>query len=277
MSLINQEHGVKMESKEKATILVVDDQVDIRILSKRILEGNGYRVIMAEDGMIALNKLSEQNVDLIIADIAMPNLNGYQLFERVSNNTDWANVPFILLSARDLDSDVRYGKSLGVDDYITKPFDPADLLSSVRGRLLRAEQLADCMENTETFKTNCVFENMKPSTIKTMEEPVISIDTRRQLIKKHGYEIKLSAREFRLLLLLHDNQNRVVPVQELIGVTHGYSTTRKQASNLLRPLIRSIRRKLGYEVGENGCIRNVRGIGYQYIEYGHTGSPAAAG
>ena len=135
-----------MESIEKATILVVDDQLDIRILAKRILEGVGYRVIMAEDGIQALELLSEHHVDLIVADIAMPNLNGYQLFERVSKHPNWTNVPFILLSARDLDSDIRYGKSLGVDDYITKPFEPADLCASVRGRLLRAEQLANCME-----------------------------------------------------------------------------------------------------------------------------------
>ena len=106
---------------------------------------------------------------------------------------------------------------------------------------------------------------------------MICIDARRQLVKRGDCDIKLSAREFRLFLLLHNNQNRVVPVQELIGVTHGYDTTKEQASSLLRPLVRSIRRKLGYQVGENSCIRNVRGIGYQYLEYKDTRSIAAAG
>ena len=256
-----------MESKEKATILVVDDQLDIRILSMRILEGVGYRVIMAEDGMKALELLSEQHVDLIIADIAMPNLNGYQLFERVSKHSDWTNLPFILLSARDLDSDIRYGKSLGVDDYITKPFEPADLVASVRGRLLRAEQLSSCMDISQSTPIIYGSTIHQHESIDSAKEPTINIDTRRQLVQHCGCEIKLSAREFRLLLLLHDNQNRVVPVQELIGVTHGYDATRNQASSLLRPLVRSIRRKLGYQVGEKGCIRNVRGIGYQYVEY----------
>jgi DNA-binding response OmpR family regulator len=259
-----------MELKTKVTILVVDDQLDIRVLSKRILEGEGYQVLMAEDGKQALDCLSKENIDLIIADIAMPNLNGYQLFERVSNHTDWSNLPFILLSARDLDSDIRYGKALGVDDYITKPFDPADLVASVRGRLLRAEQLATCSEtpNATNWSSQYPYQHEKES--ERASEPPINLDTRRQLVERCGSKIKLSAREFRLLLLLHDNQSRVVPVQELIDVTHGYNMTRNQASNLLRPLIRSIRRKLGYPVGENGCIRNVRGIGYQFIGNGNS-------
>ena len=98
----------------------------------------------------------------------------------------------------------------------------------------------------------------------------------RQLVKHCGCEIKLSAREFRLLLILHDNQNRIVSVQELISSTHGYNTTKNQASNLLRPLVRSLRRKLGYRVGENGCIRNVRGIGYQFIEYRNSSKNAGS-
>jgi DNA-binding response OmpR family regulator len=256
-----------MESIDKASILVVDDQLDIRILSKRILEGYGYQVTLAEDGMIALDILSEQHIDLIVADIAMPNLNGYQLFERVNSRLEWSRIPFILLSARDLDSDIRYGKSLGVDDYITKPFDPVDLLASVRGRLLRAEQLANCAYVSDEVRQSSTPSSQKLENHDDSKEPAIKIDSRRQLVKHCGCEIELSAREFRLLLLLHNNRNRVVPMQELIGATHGYKTTRSQASNLIRPLVRSVRRKLGYRNGENGCIRNVRGIGYQYVEY----------
>jgi DNA-binding response OmpR family regulator len=262
-----------MESREKPTILVVDDQIAIRVLSKRILEGAGFTVIMAEDGVEALKHLAEKPVDLIVADIAMPNLNGYQLFERVSKNPEWVNVPFILLSARDLDSDIRYGKSLGVDDYITKPFDPADLLSSVRGRLLRASQLASLISEPTANNGKNTLVPHDTEHNKTCPQPVLCIDTRRQLVKYLGCEIKLSAREYRLLLILYDNQHRVVPVEELIRLTHGYHTTRSQASSLLRPLVRSIRRKFGHQVGEYGCIRNVRGIGYQYIEFSKADLP----
>lgn len=256
-----------MESKGIAAILVVDDQVDIRILAKRILEAEGHSITVAKDGHEALDILSKQHIDVIIADIAMPNMNGYQLFEHVSQHPEYSNIPYILLSARDLDSDIRYGKSLGVDDYITKPFNPADLVASVRGRLTRIQQLTDCMDSAHLNLMSHNTKNLTHETTNNKEESSISIDTQRQLVERDGSEIKLSAREFRLLHLLHANQNRVVPIQELIGATHGSNISSQQASNLIRPLVRSIRRKLGYQAGESSCIRNVRGIGYQYIEY----------
>ncbi len=256
-----------MASREKATILVVDDQLDIRIISKRILENEGYQVIMAEDGFQALNLLEKHHIDLIIADIAMPNLNGYQLFERINRHPDWAHLPFIMLSGRDLDSDIRYGKSLGVDDYITKPFDLHDLVASVRGRLRRAEQLAGCLDTQQTTESIAYSPNRQQATGNPVEYAPLSIDTKRQIVKHCGCEITLSAREYRLLLFLYTNQDRVVPVQELIGFTHGMRSNRDNAGQLIRPLVRSLRRKLGYETGESGCIRTVRSIGYQYIEY----------
>jgi two-component system OmpR family response regulator len=263
-----------MESREKAIILVVDDQLDIRILSKRILEREGFVVILAEDGSNAIELLHAQKVDLVITDIAMPNLNGYQLFERVNQNPEWVNIPFIFLSARDLDSDIRYGKSLGVDDYITKPFEPADLVASVKGRLLRAAQLASCLNiSVENAATAPESSDRKPGV--QSHPSALFIDTRRQLVNFSGKEIKFSAREFRLLFALYENRHRVVPVEELLGITHNLTAPKKLSSDLLRPLVRSIRRKLGFPVGENGCIRNVRGIGYQYIDYGaHPAKPS---
>ena len=168
-----------MGSETKAVILVVDDQLAIRLLSKRILEGSGYAVIMAEDGAMALKLLAEQPIDLIVADIAMPNLNGYQLFERVSENPNWVNVPFIFLSARDLDSDIRYAKSLGVDDYITKPFEPDDMLSSIRGRLLRAEQLSTYVD-TPPINTPLPLHNESEACV---QEPALFIDTKRHIVR----------------------------------------------------------------------------------------------
>ncbi|TFG73763.1 MAG: response regulator transcription factor [Anaerolineales bacterium] len=257
-----------MTSLEKATILVVDDQLDMRILSMRILENEGYQVIVAEDGFQALSILAKQHIDLIIADVAMPNLNGYQLFERIHGNPDWANLPFIMLSGRALDSDIRYGKSLGVDDYMTKPFDPHDLVASVRGRLRRAEQLAGCLDMMQTTESTVQSPIRQHDSGDAAHHAPLTIDTKRQIVNHGGCEITLSAREYRLLLFLYNNQNRVVPLQELISCTHGMRSNSEKAGQLLRPLVRSLRRKLGYQAGENSCIRNVRGIGYQYIEYG---------
>jgi DNA-binding response OmpR family regulator len=129
-------------TKAIASILVVDDQADLLENIELALEAFGYRVMTAHDGIEALEVLKSQPVDLILADIAMPRMNGYQLYERVRDKMQWVTIPFVFLTARALDSDVRYGKELGADDYLTKPIQPEDLLAAVQGKLRRTEQLA---------------------------------------------------------------------------------------------------------------------------------------
>ena len=112
-----------------ASILVVDDDATVRDCVQRMLEIAGYEVIPARDGVEALAILDVRPVDLILADIAMPRMNGYQLYERVVKNPEWVVLPFVFLTARAMDSDIRYGKALGVDDYLVKPFAREDLLA----------------------------------------------------------------------------------------------------------------------------------------------------
>ena len=126
----------------RASILVVDDQPVLLENIRLALESTGNRVWTAEDGIEALAILRKERMDLILADIAMPRMNGYQLYERVRGNPRWVTIPFIFLTARALDSDIRYGKEMGVDDYLTKPIQPEDLLAAVHGKLRRARQLA---------------------------------------------------------------------------------------------------------------------------------------
>ena len=118
-----------------ASILVVDDHVELLENIELTLEAAGYRVLTARDGMEALEVLRSQPVSLVLADIAMPCMNGYQLYDRIRANPQWVTIPFVFLTARALDSDVRYGKELGADDYLTKPMQPEDLLAAVQGRL----------------------------------------------------------------------------------------------------------------------------------------------
>jgi DNA-binding response OmpR family regulator len=125
-----------------ASILVVDDQPTLLESLGFALKATGYEVLTASDGLEALTVLQSQPVDLIVADIVMPRLNGYQLYECVRANPDWLAIPFMFLTGRKLDSDVRYGKELGVDDYLTKPIQPEDLLAAVQSKLRQARQLA---------------------------------------------------------------------------------------------------------------------------------------
>ena len=244
-----------MESQ--ALVLVVDDSKDSRICVQRILADAGFRVATAEDGEEALDVLSRECVDLILADIAMPRMNGYQLFEAVMQEPAWVAVPFIFFSARTLDSDVRYAKLMGVDDYITKPFRAHELLTAVRGRLQRARLIQQSAPRVQTEDGSgngaMVFGGLQ-----------IQPDT--YDVTMDGQSVAVSTREFQLLLCLAENRGQVVPLTEIVKSTHNLETDPQDAGTLIRPLIRSVRRKLGYAPGQWGCIRSVRAVGYQMVE-----------
>jgi DNA-binding response OmpR family regulator len=235
----------------EACILVVDDQPDLLSNLGLTLESGGYQVLTANDGSEALSILQTQSVDLILADIAMPRMNGYQLYEQVRDNPQWLNIPFLFLTARTLDSDIRYGKELGVDDYLTKPIQPEDLLATVHGKLVRKRQLGNTSPPTSEHNG------------RTLVAGSLRIDPEQHRAWLNDQPMQLSAREFTLLEQLARRINMVVSPQELIRATHSLDTDHEEAGTLLRPLIRSLRRKLGYPVGEIGCIEVVRGVGYR--------------
>jgi DNA-binding response OmpR family regulator len=240
---------------QPATILVVDDQPEILENLVILLEAEGYHALTAADGVEALEVLHSQPVHLILADIAMPRMNGYQLYERVRENPRWLTVPFLFLTARALDSDIRYGKELGVDDYLTKPIQPEDVLAALQGRLKRARQLARLSVQADQPLTGPGAWNVGQ----------LRIDPAQHRAWMGEELVKLSAREFVLLEYMAHRPRQVIGPQELIQVTHELETDRTEAGSLLRPLIRSLRRKLGYEVGQMGCIENVRGVGYRLV------------
>jgi DNA-binding response OmpR family regulator len=240
-------------------ILIVDDQPDIREMIELTLAAAGYRVVSCGDGREALDHLPTQPVSLILADIAMPEVNGYQLYEAVCANAAWAGIPFLFLTARSLPSDIRYGKRLGVDDYLAKPVQPEDLLAAVAGGLRRAER-----------HRRVVASAGSPPAAPARRDPVLTcgalrIDTAQHRVWMAGAPIELSAKEFALLTQLGRNPGDVVTVADLLQATHGFAASDEEAGNLLRPLVRTVRRKLGYGVGELGCIESVRGVGYRLV------------
>jgi two-component system sensor kinase len=124
------------------TILVVEDDLALVEGLRDILELNGYQVLTARNGQEALASLERRVPDLIVSDIQMPRMDGYQLYTEVRARPAWVSIPFIFLTARGEKADVRRGKALGVDDYITKPFDEADLVVAVQAKLNRRAELA---------------------------------------------------------------------------------------------------------------------------------------
>lgn len=241
---------------ETETILVVDDNTRMLAAVQRILESDGYLVFTAHDGLAALQMMQESTPHLIIADIAMPRMNGYQLHERVRQNPHWALIPFIFLTGRAMDSDIRYGKEIGVDDYLIKPIEPEDLLVTVRGKLKRARQWVRHQGQPGA-----------PATSETAPLVVgaLHMDFTQHRVELNDNQLALSAREFMLLEHLARHTGQIMTPRELIGVTHSLDLDSQEAGTLLRPLIRSLRRKLGYPVGESGCIETVRGLGYRLL------------
>jgi two-component system sensor histidine kinase/response regulator len=120
-------------------IFVVEDEAPLREGLKELLQGYGYEVVTTANGQEALDALAQSRPDLILADIMMPVMDGYALYEAVRANPAWDAIPFIFLTALGDKTDIRLGRELGVDDYVVKPFEPEEVLASIRGRLRRVE------------------------------------------------------------------------------------------------------------------------------------------
>lgn len=127
-------------------ILVVDDHEPLLTAVKIILEDHGYKVLTATDGLKALEVMDQVRPDLIIADVMMPRMDGFALYEAVRARPEWMAIPFIFLTAKTEKEDRLRGKELGAEDYIIKPFDPQELLAAVEGRLKRARAIQEASE-----------------------------------------------------------------------------------------------------------------------------------
>ncbi len=136
--------GGKVEKQH--TILLAEDHWALQQAVKDLLSAEGYRVLAATDGAEALDLMHETRPDLIIADVMMPRMDGYELYEKVREKPEWVTIPFIFLTARAEPEDIIKGKGLGAEDYITKPFNPDELLAVVKARLERAEAIQEVAE-----------------------------------------------------------------------------------------------------------------------------------
>ena len=158
----------------KPIILIVEDNNDILLNIKLTLEFNDYEVISATNGKEGLRVLSKQKKlpEIIVSDIMMPEMDGYDFFQAVSDNPRWSEIPFLFLTARSSPEDIRFGKMLGVDDYLTKPFKEADLLATISGKLARKKRAESYNEK--------IIDMLK--TLKVEASPSISKDEKHQVV-----------------------------------------------------------------------------------------------
>ena len=130
---------------EGGRILAVEDHAQLLTAIRGILSGEGYTVITAVDGEEALELMEENTPDLVLADIMMPRMDGYALYEAIRSRPEWVSIPFVFLTAKTAKEDILKGKGMGAEDYLTKPFAPEELIVAVRSRLKRARAVREAM------------------------------------------------------------------------------------------------------------------------------------
>ena len=222
-------------------ILVVDDEKKIVDILKAYLEKEGYKVIVAYEGKAALNMARAEVPDLIILDLMLPEISGWDVCRTLRAQS---NVPIIMLTARDEDTDKIVGLEIGADDYVTKPFNPKELVSRVRAILRRAEGMA-----------------AKP---KKIEYPDLSIDLERHEVRAVGKLVELTPTEFDLLKVLAESPGRVYSRMQLLDKVQGEAYEGYERT--IDSHIKNLRKKVEINPDQPKYILTVRGIGYKFGE-----------
>ena len=219
----------------KDTILVVEDEYDIRELLKEFLTQAGYDVVTAEDGLEALEKFKSFNYNLIILDIMLPKIDGYVLCEIIRKES---NVPIIMLTALDSEENQLKGFDLNIDDYITKPFSMKVFLKRVETVLRREKKILD----DTIIPQEINYKNIK-------------VDTDAFLVFVNGNKIDLTIKEYELLITLLKNRGKVLSRENLLSTIWGYDYYND--SRVIDTHIKNLRKKLNLDF-----IETIRGVGY---------------
>ena len=223
-------------------ILVVDDDREIVRLARAYLEQSGYQVLIAYDGETALHILRRESPDLVILDLMLPDRNGLDVTQTVRRDTSLAAMPIIMLTARVDDHDKIVGLELGADDYVTKPFNPSELMARIRAVLRRAQG-----------------EATPPRVVRAGD---LVIDTDSYRVEVQDRPVHLTPTEFGLLRALAENPGHTLTRLELIEKGLGYSY--EGLERTVDSHIKNLRRKLD-EGGTADLIETVFGIGYRFV------------
>ena len=219
------------------TILIVDDEQHIIDLAKLYLEQEGYKTASATDGKVALQKILHDKPQLVVLDLMLPELDGWEVCRRVRAESD---VPIIMLTARGDDIDRIVGLELGADDYLTKPFNPRELVARVRAILRRTGRPTTAASDSAVTLDNLVIQP---------EKRIVMID---------GKEVDLRMKEFDLLMTLAGSPGMVFTREKLLDIVWGYDFAGE--TRTVDVHIAHLRHKLK---GMHATIDTVWGVGYR--------------
>jgi DNA-binding response OmpR family regulator len=224
------------------TILIVDDEPKIVKTVRAYLENAGFRVVVAEDGQMALTVFRHEKPALVILDLGLPTMDGLDVARTMRRDS---NVPMIMLTARVDEADKLIGLELGADDYVTKPFSPRELVARVRAVLRR---------------TGAEREQASP--------PIVSgdvrIDLERRLVTVSGQKVELTPTEFDLLVVLARHPGRVFTRLELLDRVQGYAFEGYERT--VDAHIKNLRQKIEPDPRQPRFVLTVYGVGYRFGE-----------
>ncbi|MEF8683431.1 UNVERIFIED_CONTAM: response regulator transcription factor [Bacillus cereus] len=226
------------------TILIADDDLKIAELIEIHLKKEGYQVVKATDGEAAIGIIQSQAIDLVVLDIMMPKMDGYEVTRQIRTKQ---NMPIIFLSAKTSDFDKVTGLVLGADDYMTKPFTPIELVARVNAQLRRF------------FTLN----QSKVEETSVLEGGGIVIDFEKRTVHVYGERIDLTPKEFDILYLLASHPKKVYSLENIFQQiwTNDYYDDN---NNTVTVHIRTLRKKLGEDKRKNKLIKTIWGVGYTF-------------
>ncbi len=228
-------------------ILIADDEARMRRFMQMNLDLEGYRVIEAGNGMEAIDRVREDLPDLVLLDVMMPELDGFEAL-RIIRET--STVPVIMLTVRDDESDKVKGLELGADDYVTKPFSPRELASRIKAVLRRIE-----MDSPALASGSSVIE----------VDDYLQIDFNRRVVIVGGKEVKLRPTEYRLLYHLVTNAGYTLTHEIILSKVWGYEY--RDESQYVRLYITYLRQKIEPDPGKPKYILTERGVGYSFVNF----------
>jgi len=229
------------------TILVVDDDVEIANSIEIYLKNEGFHVLKAYDGFTALDILNtETKIDLILMDIMMPKFDGIKATLKIREDK---NIPIILVSAKSEDTDKIFGLTIGADDYITKPFNPLELIARVKSQLRRYFKLGSIEKENED----------------TIHSGGLILNTNTKILTVDGEEVRLTPLELKIVELMLRNKGRVFSIDEIYE--QAWNEPSFNAENTVAVHIRRIREKIEINPREPKYLKVVWGIGYKIEKY----------
>lgn len=224
-------------------ILVADDEAEIRDVLRLYLEKDGYEVAEAADGAEAMERLRKEKPDLAILDVMMPGLDGYRVLRNIREDN---NIPVIMLSAKDTDSDKILGLDMGADDYITKPFAPLEAVARVNSNIRRFYALGARGKDRDKAVTELTVRDLR-------------LDLEACLLYRGEETIELTSVEFRIMKLFMEEPGKVFTKQQLYE--QGWGDDYFVSDNNIMVCISKLRSKLDSDGGE--YIKTIRGLGYR--------------